>query len=103
MLSAPGRCARGAMTRALACCWVKLFQREYQESDRVLQSNARPAPPPHASQPDLAGRIPAADRSRAPAGASRPRGEPDAFGVVCPVEVLVADEARRRGTLDSGG
>jgi hypothetical protein len=36
-LSARGLCARGAMTRALACCWVELFQREYQESDRVLQ------------------------------------------------------------------
>ncbi len=91
------------MTRALACCWVELFQREYQESDPVLQSNARTAPPPHASQPDLAGRVPDADWSRAPAGASRLRGEPDAIGVVSPVEVLAADEAHRRGTLDSGG
>jgi len=32
-----------------------------------------------------------------------PRGAPDAIGVVSPVEVLVADEVRRRGTLDSGG
>jgi hypothetical protein len=91
------------MTRALACCWVELFQREYQESDRVLQGNARPAPPPHASQPDLAGRVQAADWSRAPAGASRPRGQPGAFGVVSPVEVRVADEAQRRRTLDSAG
>ena len=32
-----------------------------------------------------------------------PRGEPDAIGMVSPVEALAVDEAQRRRTLDSGG
>jgi hypothetical protein len=44
-----------------------------------------------------------ADVIAAEHGAAELCGAPDAIGVVSPVEVLVADEAQRRGTLDSGG